>query len=137
MDTLQNLHLNADACIGRINPLEPEPRKQTIFCPETGLNRPSMTDEQCIMRLTTNALCRNHCQAVDHLRDRFNLPAATPKSAKSYPDKRPCTVCGFMHRAKEAKCVVCRLEDQLAKETTRIGKNIIRDRIKRAQKGQR
>lgn len=137
METTQGWHLNPDAEIGRINPLEAEPRKETIFCPQTGLNRPSMTDEQCLMRLTTNDLCRNHCQAVNHLRDMLNLPAAVPKAARTYPDKRPCTVCGFPHRAKEDKCVVCRLKDQLAKETTRIGKNIIRDKIKRAQKGKR
>lgn len=61
------------AAIGRINPSDPEPLRQTITCPKMVFRnqkhqKPTMSVEQCTIRLEINAPCTKKCRAIDFLR---------------------------------------------------------------------
>lgn len=69
---------------------EKEIEKETIVCPQMVfggklVNKATMREEECLGRLKNNNECLRYCTAVDHLRKRHKLPAATIKSKTKTP----------------------------------------------------
>lgn len=121
------IQASTSAEIGRINPLDKEPAPETIVCPRMNfggipIERATMREENCLLRLRGSRDCYLKCKAVDHLRKKLNLPTVEELEAQFPALTKPKRVRDYKKEKERAR--------ELGTIGSRSGANAKRDYIK-------